>query len=364
MRLRARDVKAAARGRWLGILENLAPALDPALGRIGRHVACPVHRGNNGDGFRLFRDVAESGGGICNTCGAKPNGLDLLQWVNGWTFRETVEAVAGYLGLSARTPSLAPRASYVPARPKFKRSDGQLRETLRRIWRECISVTHPAAETARRYLHRRGLSAKQLSEVSAVRFHPELIYRDEEGRQTGVFPALVCLITDAAGRPATLHRIYLSPSGEKAPVDAPKKMMPVLEGRSVTGGCVQLGRIRPVLGIAEGVETALAVNRATGMTVWAAVNATLLERWEPPTEAEAVYIWADLDRPDRKTGVRRGEEAAERLRRRLSEMGIEASILIPASPIPEGSTGLDWNDVLLEQGSYGFPCPTAFRQAA
>lgn len=362
MRYRAKDVKAAARGRWLGILQHLAPALDPALARIGRHVACPVHRGNNGDGFRLFRDAADSGGGICNTCGAKPNGLDLLQWVNGWTFRETVEAVATFLGLDTGRRSPAPRTAV--ARQTAKRSDGHLRESLRRIWRECVSLAHPAAGTARRYLHRRGLSVKPLSRVNTVRFHPGLAYRDEEGRYLGDFPALVCLVTDTAGRPVTLFRIYLSPNGCKAPVDAPKKMMPIPEGRTVTGGCIQLGPFGKVLGIAEGVETALAVNRATGMTVWAAVSATLLERWEPPAGVDEVYIWADLDRPDRKTGVRRGEEAAKRLRQRLQATGIKAKILLPAPPIPEDKTGLDWNDVLLGEGSYGFPNPQAFRQAA
>src|SRR5690606_25508506 len=97
----------------------------------------------------------------------------------------------------------------------------------------------------------------------------------------------------------------------------------------VTGGCVQLGPACRVLGIAEGIETALAVNRATGMTVWAALSATLLERWEPPAEAETIYIWADSDRPDRQ-GIRRGEEAAERLRQRLAGTRIKARVLLPS----------------------------------
>ena len=42
----------------------LAPALEPALSRVGRHVACPVHGGT--DGFRLFRD-ADRRAGVCAT---------------------------------------------------------------------------------------------------------------------------------------------------------------------------------------------------------------------------------------------------------------------------------------------------------
>lgn len=371
-----RDIRESARGRWIEILQDLAPALGrysslpgsfgkdrKALERVGRHVPCPVHGGKNGDGFRLFRNVAETGGGICNTCGPKPNGFELLQWLNGWTFRETVEAVAAKLGMEVgktRLP-LPQRARAGAAAPR--RTDEKLRRSLRQIWQECLLVSDRRAKTARRYLQRRGLSVRQLRHANTVRFHPRLVYLDEDGKAVGEFPAIVCLVTDATGRPVTLYRIYLSDEGAKAPVGAPKKMMPVPESRKVTGGCVQLGPACRVLGIAEGIETALAVNRATGMTVWAALSATLLERWEPPAEAETIYIWADSDRPDRQ-GIRRGEEAAERLRQRLAGTRIKARVLLPSMPIPGGKKGVDWNDVLLDQGSYGFPHPRLLGRAA
>jgi phage/plasmid primase-like uncharacterized protein len=57
-------VRTQARGHWRAILQPLAPALEPALERPGRHGPCPIHGG--ADGFRLFRDVNETGGGICN----------------------------------------------------------------------------------------------------------------------------------------------------------------------------------------------------------------------------------------------------------------------------------------------------------
>lgn len=91
-------VRAAARGRWREIFSALAPSLSEALERPGRHVACPVHGGTNG--FRLFADFAETGGGVCNTCGARTDGFSMLMWVNGWSFSETINAVARVLGLS------------------------------------------------------------------------------------------------------------------------------------------------------------------------------------------------------------------------------------------------------------------------
>ena len=94
------EVRLAAEGRWPEICAALAPQLVPAIERIGTHVPCPVHGGQ--DGFRLFKDFPKSGGGICNTCGPKPDGFDLLAWVNGWSFSTTVNAVAATLGLRDR----------------------------------------------------------------------------------------------------------------------------------------------------------------------------------------------------------------------------------------------------------------------
>jgi len=65
--LAAQAVRQRAAGRWLGVLEALAPALGPALQRPGRHVACPVHGGT--DGFRLFRDVDRTGGASVTPAG-------------------------------------------------------------------------------------------------------------------------------------------------------------------------------------------------------------------------------------------------------------------------------------------------------
>ncbi|MFB8831984.1 hypothetical protein ACE0DR_27970 [Azotobacter sp. CWF10] len=35
-------------------------------------------------------------------------------------------------------------------------------------------------------------------------------------------------------------------------------------------------------------------------------------------------------------------------------MGIKAQILLPWLPIPDGAKGVDWNDVLLKRGPFGF----------
>lgn len=105
------EVKRAAAGRWDQIFAALAPALKDAQAKPGQHVPCPVHGGE--DGFRLFPHYAQSGQGICNSCGARTDGFAMLQWVNHWTFREAVESVAEYLLHDVHVSNPQPRKGQV-----------------------------------------------------------------------------------------------------------------------------------------------------------------------------------------------------------------------------------------------------------
>ncbi len=332
MTLDARIVREQARGRWIGILGRLAPTLEPALARPGRHVPCPVHGGS--DGFRVFRDVAETGGGICNSCGPRRDGFALLMWANAWGFRETLEAVARELGIDTghpRTIEARPRPVVVAGTDQ----DPTMAEAaLRRVWSQTLDPDDRRALPLRRYLSRRGIDAEPDPRV--IRFHPELVYYEDKTR-VGTFPALVAKVSDADGRPVSLHRIYLDRAGHKAPVAHPKKMMPAIG--TLCGGAVRLYPAGATLGITEGIETALVIRQRTAMPVWAGISATLLQRFVPPPGVELVVIWADLDR----SGT--GEQAALALRERLVSRGIRVALHLPKGPIPEGSKSLDWCDL-------------------
>lgn len=353
--IKAEEVRRAAQGRWREILADLAPELEAALGRIGRHVPCPVHGGK--DGFRLFRDVEITGGGICNTCGAFHDGFALLAWLKRWRFPEALAAVASALRLSHSDsiqrvmPALASSLRLQTLAHRPAEQDNQLRARIRDMWSEAVPLSHPLSIAAQRYLRARKLSVRCIGSLhDAMRFHPRLAYRDESGQIVAEYPAILCAVSNPEGRLVTLQRIYLGHDGAKAPVESPKKLMPIANGRTVTGTSIKLGASRwPLLGIAEGVETALAVSTATGMTVWAAVSATLLESFVPPAGIEEVVVWADLDRS------RRGEEAARKLKARLWEKGFKARILLPPMAIPQSASGVDWNDVWREHGHSGFP---------
>ena len=331
MQVEASTVREYARSQWTGLLGRLAPPLERALACAGRHVPCPVHGGH--DGFRVFRDVNRTGGGICNTCGSFSDGFALLMWVNDWSFRQALEAVAQDLRLDAGGTWSAPKPQVHP-KPAPCRDQSAAEESLRRVWEETLEPTDREAAPLRRYLHRRGIESMPVCGV--VRFHPGLGYY-EDGERRGTYPAMIARVSDAQGRPVSLHRSYLTQEGRKAPVASAKKLMTPCG--AIQGGAIRLYPEGPEMGIAEGIETALAVRQRTGMPVWAAVSATLLTCWEPPAGVRLVVIWADLD----MSGA--GEKAAAGLRDCLLARGLQVAVHLPPGPIPGGHKSLDWADL-------------------
>jgi len=491
-------VRSAAGGNWLGILERLAPELSPAIARVGRHVPCPVRGGR--DGFRLFKDAHETGGGVSNQEGTFHDGFALLMWIRGWSFTECVKEVAEELGVPSEkgpqkppavtTPQdlenakkyigkildfgkapyqnkpenetsffvklafrsgaesmfwgvdleraigesgvevgavvtmanlgrvpvtlivdkkdargqvvgqkeistfrntwvILPKAKNAapvkaqeekeakeaprPVKMKLKpwvakaqenaranlerdrQKRAQAAEKLLKVWNESIPYTNGVAtgqvEPLRRYFLSRNILFRMngAENQDNLRFHPGLAYLDEDGKFVREYPALVCAIRNLDGEIVTLHRTYLTPSGKKAPEESARKMMPVPEGMSITGAAIQLGVPDGVLGVAEGLETALSAYKATQVPTWSAINAWMLESIEIPASVHTVLIWADKDKSVT------GEKSAKALKKRLQAEGIKAHILMPQVPRGSDVKSIDWNDVLCTQGLFGFP---------
>jgi putative DNA primase/helicase len=85
------------------------------------------------------------------------------------------------------------------------------------------------------------------------------------------------------------------------------------------------------MGIAEGIETALAASKLFHVPVWSVICAHGIETFEPPPECRHLIVFADHD----AHGV--GLRAAETLRTRLN---------IPVEIEMPDKVGTDWNDVL------------------
>ena len=232
--IEARAVRERAAGHWIDLLGALAPALGPALSRPGRHLPCPVHGGT--DGFRLFRDVDDTGGGVCNTCGTFHDGFALLMWANRWSSPEALQAVAHELGMAdGKGPES--RRVHTTRPPSTERDRESVIEALNRVWQQSLDPDDHRAAPLRAYLNRRGLAGARL-DGEVVRFHPALGYWKRNDRNepelVGRYPAMVALVTGADGAPVTVHRTYLTPDGRKAPVPDPKKLMGVEAGSKLT----------------------------------------------------------------------------------------------------------------------------------
>ncbi|MDK9702490.1 MAG: toprim domain-containing protein [Sulfuritalea sp.] len=350
------EIKRQAKNRWDAILPALAPNLSEAFDRFGKHVACPVHSGKTERNFRAISSArfAQDGAMACNTCGTFADGFAVLQWVNNWSFMEAVKAVDEWLGGTVRILSPEDLAKQEAARTATRQAQAReqrarnlrAQRNLNTAWKGSVSMTDPAAEPARKYLAKRGLHLTRYS--GEMRFNPKMSYTDEGGKFKGYHPAILARFRCANGTPGSILRIYITPAGDKLAVPDPKKMMSYNEDVPLTGGAIRLGPVPPIpriLGIAEGLETALAATELDGIICWAAFSAGMLEAFEPPAGVEKVVIYADLDRSNR------GYEAALKLIERLWDQGITAGIRMPSGEIPAGMKGVDWLDVLNEQNA-------------
>lgn len=365
-RLRYDEVRARARNQWGAILADLAPDLRPALEKPTRSGPCPVHGGK--DGFRFFRNWEETGGGICNTC-VNPNtgnkgfhdGFEILCWINKYSRKDALREVADWLGGVRAQAPVRQKSPEEIAREKAEKEkdDEELRVKLRRAWKEAIPATVPGARSLRLYLTNRGLSPESIPVT--LKMHPGMPFW-HEGKKIGTFPAMLALMQTPDGRALTIHRTYITTRGQKAPAPdgKAKKLMPYPgSGEGIaTGAAIRLFPAAKVLGLTEGIETALAVRQATGMAVWSCYSDTLLEKVVLPPEVEEVWIWADLDRKEA------GQTSAEVLRKRLEAEGRRVHLCLPNGPIPEGKKGVDWLDVLNEQGPSAFPVVFRRQKAA
>jgi putative DNA primase/helicase len=180
------------------------------------------------------------------------------------------------------------------------------------------------------YLKRRGLGG-MWPLPACLRYHPALPYWDD-GEVIGTFPAMLAKFRGADGRCVALHQTYLNRDGRKADVPSPKKVSPA--AGLLMGGCIPLADpFERVLGVAEGIETALCAGAASALPVVATYSAGCMGGYQWPQGVGRLVVFADND----VSGT--GQAAARKLEARARAAGLAVSVLVPKTP------GEDWADV-------------------
>lgn len=299
------EIKEEVIGKWSGIYAALGIDVGD-----GRHIeSCPLCGGK-----KKFRMDDKTGNGewIC-TCGAG-DGWALLMNKFGIDFKEAIRTVQSIVG------SVTPLQRQ--EEPKMTRE--QFKEIIKGLQK--ITPSCPVGK----YLKNRGISKIP----QFLWFHPAMWENETKKKQR----AMIGIYYDTKGSGITMHRTYLTSSGDKMKIEHQKKLMPCLG--KMNGGAIRLWAAAETMGIAEGIETAIAASEDCGYPVWASYSAAMMADFEPPPECKTLLIFTDNDKNYT------GQKAAYTLANRIivqPKYDINVQVYIPEIP------GCDWLDVMAKK---------------
>lgn len=211
-------------------------------------------------------------------------------------------------------------------------------ETLSRLWR--TSLTIEASDPAGQYLAARGCALPHPE--SDLRWHPNLWHPN--GHRG---PGLVALVTDSrdSSRKLSLHRTWIAAdgSGRKAfdhipKADRPPARLTLTDFPLGLGYVVRLtpdNHVTMGLGIAEGIESALAIAARGFRPVWACINVAGVASFPVLAGIDALTIAVDHD----SSGA--GQRAAAECAARWREAGREVEFIIPAETSADAANSTD-----------------------
>ena len=298
------EVKAQSIGRWPGILTSFGIDVGD-----GTHKPCPVCGGT--DRFR-FTNEEGKGEWFCNNGHPKKagDGFALVMAVTGMDFKATCEAVASVVGVVEPT--------------SYQKEKTASPELLRKMYAESTPVKK--GDMIYNYLVGRGLnSMPAMLRCSMKCWEPET-KRDQI--------AMLASFQLPDGEFVTMQRTYIDAEGNKLDIKSPKKVFPPL--KKMTGGAVRLYEYKSgILGLAEGIETAISMHEAYKWPVWATLSSVLMSGFVPPPDVSDIVIFADNDKNYT------GQKAAYTLANRLATNGGEIKSVNVEVPEVAGEDFLD-----------------------
>ena len=294
------SVTERCRGKWPAVLVALGVPRELV---DGKHHPCPFCGGKD-----RFRWTSTGGGSwICNQCG-HGSGIDFLMRFRKYEFRDAAREIDGVL------PNCT---DAVPGKIDFATS----KAAMENLWRRGAKIE--SGDPVARYLHSRAITLDEYP--ATLRFVPRT--NASSPSEVAVWCGAMLAKVVAGDRAVNVHRTFLS-----LEVETKRKLM---RGTLPPGSCVPLFQSSKILGIAEGIETALAAHVLFGIPVWAALNAGNLSKWLPPAGVDRVVIFGDND------ANATGQSAAWAAANRILVNGTAVDVRIP------DREGDDWNDVLM-----------------
>ncbi|QXW20149.1 toprim domain-containing protein (plasmid) [Comamonas aquatica] len=306
---------------WMGFYQSIGVQPEALT---GKHSQCPIC---NSEGSFRTAIRQKPGVWVCSHCTSSSYSSP-LEFVRRFCQLSTYKEAAAEIIRRAGCYVEPVRKEYrQPAPVQFDQSNFE-KEVRKRNWIwERLAVEVSENDPVWKYLNFRIPGIESIPK--SIRYLPNAEYWDfDEHRRPfllGVFPAMLVRGFDAKGNCVQLHTTYLTQDGRKADVQNPKKTRTAIAG--ATSFCFRLSPIDEsgVLGLTEGIETALACEHKFKHAVWPCHSNTVLANFEIPESLfdsiSKIVIYADNDgwriKPngDRwNPGVTKARELAEKLR--------------------------------------------------
>lgn len=263
-------------GKWLEIFAFYGLPNQVSL----KHVECPLCGKKN---FRIDNKQG-TGSWIC-TC-SSGYGMQLLMEVTGNDFKEMAKEIDKEFG------------NYDPEIPKgeFVEQREFIPSKQDRILTRFSSIGKIEKTPVQEYLNGRGIYTMPTSSVKFSKSE----YDKETGRS---YNTMYSVATDDRMNVIYLHKTFLE-NGKKAD-GVNKKIYSALDNKVVCTSCgntttqssaVRLFEHSDVLGIAEGIETALSATQLSKIPCWSVMNTAILKTFKAPKGVSTLIIFADNDK--------------------------------------------------------------------